>query len=156
MRVGFGYDIHRLTPGRKLILGGVVIPSPVGEDGHSDGDTLIHAVIDALLGALTLGDIGTFFPSTDPLYKDIDSSILLKKTMRLVREQNAFLVNLDCTIILEKPKISPYRTQIQESLASLMDLESAQVSIKAKTKEGLDSTGRGEAVEAHVVVLIDH
>jgi 2-C-methyl-D-erythritol 2,4-cyclodiphosphate synthase len=155
MRVGFGYDIHRLKPGRKLILGGMVIPSEFGEDGHSDGDTLIHAVIDALLGAVALGDIGTFFPATDPLYKDIDSGILLKETLRLMQGKGVKIVNLDCTIILEAPKISPFRKKIQESLAALMQLEPAQVSIKAKTKEGLDSTGQGEAVEAHAVVLVD-
>jgi 2-C-methyl-D-erythritol 2,4-cyclodiphosphate synthase len=155
VRVGFGYDIHRLVPGKKLVLGGVVIPADRGEDGHSDGDTLIHAVIDALLGALALGDIGTFFPSTDPLYKDIDSRILLKETLRLVSEKKTVIVNLDCTVILEQPKISPYRRQIQESLANLLGLEQALVSVKAKTKEGLDSTGSGEAIEAHVVVLLD-
>ncbi len=155
MRIGQGYDIHRLSPGRKLILGGVVVPAEKGEDGHSDGDTLIHAIIDALLGALTLGDIGTYFPSTDPLYQDIDSGILLKETLRLVKKKSASIVNIDCTIILEQPKISPFRRQIQESLASLLELEPAQVSVKAKSKEGIDGTGRGEAVEAQAVVLLD-
>jgi 2-C-methyl-D-erythritol 2,4-cyclodiphosphate synthase len=154
MRIGQGYDIHRLVPGRPLVLGGVVVPAERGEDGHSDGDTLIHAIIDALLGALTLGDIGTYFPSTDPLYKDINSSILHKETLRLVKKKSASIVNIDCTVILEQPKISPFRKQIQESLASLMELEPAQVSVKAKTKEGIDGTGRGEAVEAHAIVLL--
>jgi 2-C-methyl-D-erythritol 2,4-cyclodiphosphate synthase len=155
VRVGFGYDIHRLVPGRKLILGGVVIPAAAGEDGHSDGDTLIHAVIDALLGALCLGDIGTFFPSTDPLYKDIESSVLLKKTLRLIKEKQAAIINLDCTVILENPKLHPHRKKIQESLAALLEVEPGQVSIKAKTKEGMDASGRGEAVEAQAAVLMD-
>ncbi|MBN2352311.1 MAG: 2-C-methyl-D-erythritol 2,4-cyclodiphosphate synthase [Spirochaetales bacterium] len=155
MRIGFGYDIHRLVPGRKLMLGGFQVPSEYGEDGHSDGDTLIHALVDALLGGLALGDIGSFFPPSDPLYKNINSAILLKETVRFVKEKRARVANVDSTIILEQPKIGPFREKIRESLAALLEIEPSRVSIKAKTKEGADTTGRGEAVEAYVVVLLE-
>ncbi len=155
MRVGFGYDIHRLVPGRRLMLGGFQVPSEYGEDGHSDGDTLIHALVDALLGALALGDIGSFFPPSDPLYKDINSAVLLKEAVRFIQEKRAKLVNVDSTVILEQPKIGPYREKIRESLAALLEIEAFRVSVKAKTKEGADATGRGEAVEAYVVVLLE-
>jgi 2-C-methyl-D-erythritol 2,4-cyclodiphosphate synthase len=137
------------------MLGGFQVPAEFGEDGHSDGDTLIHALVDALLGALALGDIGTFFPSTDPLYKDINSAVLLKETIRFVKEKRARVTNIDSTIILESPKIGPFRTKIQESLAELLEIEPFRVSVKAKTKEGTDATGRGEAVEAYAVVLLE-
>jgi 2-C-methyl-D-erythritol 2,4-cyclodiphosphate synthase len=155
MRVGFGYDIHRLVPERKLMLGGVHVPAALGEDGHSDGDALIHALIDALLGALALGDIGSFFPPTDPLYKNIDSAVLLKEIVKLVKSKGATIANIDSTIILEEPKIGPHRSKIRERLAELLEIDALKVSVKAKTKEGVDASGRGEAIEAYAVVLIE-
>jgi 2-C-methyl-D-erythritol 2,4-cyclodiphosphate synthase len=155
VRIGFGYDIHRLVEGRKLMLGGYEVPAGFGEKGHSDGDVLIHALIDALLGALALGDIGSFFPPTDPLYKDINSAVLLKETLRLIKGKGASVANVDSTVILENPIISPYRAKIQESLAGLLEIEPLRVSVKAKTKEGIDAAGRGEAVEAYAVVLLE-
>ncbi|MBN1410777.1 MAG: 2-C-methyl-D-erythritol 2,4-cyclodiphosphate synthase [Spirochaetales bacterium] len=155
MRIGQGYDIHRLAPGRKLCLGGVIIPNDRGEEGHSDGDVLIHAVIDALLGALALGDIGSHFPPGSPEYRDIDSRILLKKTMELIESRNARIINLDTTVILENPRLAPHVKSICESLSALCGLDINAVSVKAKTKEGRDATGRGEAVEACAVVLIE-
>jgi 2-C-methyl-D-erythritol 2,4-cyclodiphosphate synthase len=154
MRVGFGYDIHRLVPERKLMLGGVQVPAALGEDGHSDGDALIHAIIDALLGALALGDIGSFFPPTDPLYKNIDSAVLLKEIVKLVKSKNTTIANIDSTVILEEPKIGPHRSKIRERLAELLEIDPLQVSVKAKTKEGVDAAGKGEAIEAYAVVLI--
>src|SRR3972149_9992358 len=136
MRIGFGYDIHRLIPGRKLVLGGLTIPYPLGEDGHSDGDVLIHAIIDALLGAAALGDIGEFFPPTDPRFKDIKSTALLKETMKMLQEKGISLINIDSCIMLEKPNLGSYKKLIRESLASVLTINPDNVSIKAKTKEG--------------------
>jgi 2-C-methyl-D-erythritol 2,4-cyclodiphosphate synthase len=155
MRIGTGYDIHRLVPGRKLVLGGVPVPFDRGEDGHSDGDVLLHALIDALLGSLALGDIGGHFPSSDPKYKDMDSRILLRETMALVKRDGARLINIDATVILEKPKLAPHLTAIRQSIADGCGIDIGSVSVKAKTKEGQDATGRGEAVEAQVVVLVE-
>jgi 2-C-methyl-D-erythritol 2,4-cyclodiphosphate synthase len=155
MRIGCGYDIHRLVEGRKLVLGGVAIPFDKGEDGHSDGDVLIHAIIDALLGSLALGDIGGHFPPSDPKYKNLDSRILLRETMALVKSKGARLLNLDTTVILEKPKLAPHIADIRRSIADACGVDAQAVSVKAKTKEGQDATGRGEAVEAYVVVLVE-
>jgi len=154
MKTGFGFDIHRLVPGRKLVLGGVHIPFDKGEDGYSDGDALIHAIIDALLGSSGLGDIGRQFPPGDPRYKDIRSGILLEKTLAMVREKGFTLCNVDCTVILETPKIAPFMDAIVSSLASLLQCHPSCVSVKAKTGEGLDASGEGRAVEAYAVVLI--
>ncbi len=154
MRIGFGYDIHKLVSGRKLYLGGVVIPSEKGEMGHSDGDVLIHALIDALLGAAVLGDIGTHFPPDDPLYKDISSRILLAETLKLLGQNGCDIINIDCTILLEKPKLLPHIPHIKENLAHALDLTSSSISIKSKTKEGLGSVGQEQAIEAYAVVLI--
>jgi 2-C-methyl-D-erythritol 4-phosphate cytidylyltransferase/2-C-methyl-D-erythritol 2,4-cyclodiphosphate synthase len=153
-RVGFGWDLHRLVPERKLLLGGVEIPSPRGEDGHSDGDVLAHALIDALLGAAGLGDIGGHFPASDPAYKDISSRILLRRAADLVRAENLRVVNIDCTVVLESPKILPYRKAIADCLAGDLGISAAAVSVKGKTKEKVDATGEGRAVEAFAVVLL--
>lgn len=154
LRTGQGWDLHLLVPARPLILGGVTIPADFGESGHSDGDVLIHAVIDALLGAACLGDIGSHFPPSDPRWKDADSGELLKQVLALVQDAGFTTVNLDTTIILERPKLAPYREAIRRSLAELLQLSPDRVSVKAKTKEGVDAAGRGEAVEAQAVVLL--
>ncbi|MBN1698077.1 MAG: 2-C-methyl-D-erythritol 2,4-cyclodiphosphate synthase [Spirochaetales bacterium] len=154
MRVGFGYDIHRLKKGRNLVLAGVTIPHTHGESGHSDGDVLIHAVIDAIFGALSEGDIGTHFPPGDPDYKGISSRILLRKTKNLLDEKNVKIINIDCTVVLEKPKIATYTGQMRENLAQDLFVDHKAVSIKGKTKEGCGEVGHGKAVEAFAVVLI--
>jgi len=155
MRVGFGYDIHRLIPGRKLILGGVVIPYSLGEEAYSDGDVLVHAEIDALLGAAGLGDIGEYFPPGDVQWKDISSLILLKKTVDLIHTAGYSIINIDCTVILEKPKITPYKKEIRQNLAEITGIETKDISLKAKTKEGIGETGAGKAVEAYCAALIN-
>jgi 2-C-methyl-D-erythritol 2,4-cyclodiphosphate synthase len=154
-RIGQGYDIHRLWSGPALRLGGVTIPSRecCGEVAHSDGDVLLHAIIDALLGSLALGDIGQWFPDNDPAYKDIDSRELLKRVLADARLANWHLVNLDCTIIVQKPKLAPVIPQIRASLASLFAVSEDYISVKAKTNEGLDAVGRGEAIIAQAVIL---
>jgi 2-C-methyl-D-erythritol 2,4-cyclodiphosphate synthase len=154
MRVGFGYDIHKLVTGRKLLLGGVEIPSSVGEKAHSDGDVLIHAVIDALLGAASLGDIGKHFPPGDPAFKGISSRLLLAKTKTLIHNHGYTISNIDSTIILERPKLLPHITAMKEHIASDLGIVPGDISIKGKTKEQCDATGAGEAVEAYAVVLL--
>ena len=153
-RIGLGRDLHRLAAGRRFLLGGVEIPYEKGELGHSDGDVLTHAVIDALLGAAALGDIGELFPSDDPQWENADSIMLLKKAWTLVREKGWALVNLDCTVICDKPKILPYREKIRQSLAAALEVDPDTVFIKGKTNEGLGSLGTGEAVEALAVCLL--
>jgi len=153
-RIGFGYDLHRLVEGRKLLLGGVHIPAPFGEDGHSDGDVLIHAVIDALLGAARLGDIGLHFPPSDPKYKDTSSRVLLRKTAELVRDAGFSVGNLDCTVVLERPKILPWREAIIAALAEDLETSPGAISVKGKTKERVDAVGEGRAVEAYASVLL--
>ena len=155
LRIGTGYDIHTLTEGRQLVLGGVVVPFSKGESGHSDGDVLLHALIDALLGASALGDIGTHFPPSDPAYKDIKSALLLKKTILLISQAGYGLVNMDSIIILEEPRISPYIYRIRENISSLLSTSLDRISVKAKTKEKQDSAGRGESVEAFCSVLLE-
>lgn len=154
MRVGFGYDIHKLVAGRKLMVGGVEIPSPVGEKAHSDGDVLIHAVIDALLGAASLGDIGKHFPPGDPAYKGISSRVLLTKTRTLIQNLGYTISNIDSTIILERPKLLPHITAMKEHIASDLEIVPGDISVKGKTKEQCDAAGAGEAVEAYAVVLL--
>ena len=154
IRVGLGYDIHRLIPGRPLILGGVVLPFEKGEDGHSDGDVLFHAITDAVLGACGLGDIGSFFPPEEPQWKDADSSELLKTVMQKVRAAGWQVENLDCVIKLEKPKFIPYREQVIKSIAGVLQIDSSQVFVKAKTGEKLPPVGTGEAVETTAVCLL--
>jgi 2-C-methyl-D-erythritol 2,4-cyclodiphosphate synthase len=151
---GIGYDSHRLKPGRKLILGGVEIPGELGLDGHSDADVLTHAVIDALLGAAGLGDIGEHFPDSDERYRDADSLKLLETVLPRVFAQGLELVNVDSTVVMERPKLGPYREAIRERLASVLGLAPGRVNVKATTGEGVGFVGRGEGVAALVVVSL--
>lgn len=151
-RAGLGYDIHKLTEGRDLIIGGVKITHEKGLLGHSDADVLIHAIIDAMLGALCLSDIGTLFPDTDPVYKDADSTILLKKVYELVKEKGYRISNLDSNIIAQKPKMMPYIPKMKEVLSKILECE--EISIKAKTNEKMDAVGNELAIEAHAVVML--
>ena len=153
MRIGFGNDIHRLEEGRKLFLGGINLPYEKGCVAHSDGDVLIHALIDSILGALALGDIGTFFPPEDNKYKDIDSKLLLGYILEKAKPE---FINIDATITLEGFKLKPYILEIRESISKLCSIEISQVSVKAKTNEGLDSLGSKEAIKAEVVVLLNN
>jgi len=155
IRIGLGYDIHRLKRGRKFLLGGAEIPFFKGEDGHSDGDVLAHALCDALLGASALGDIGELFPPSDPAYKDADSMKLLGNVFARVKQAGWKPVNIDCVIICEKPKVLPFRDIIRKSLADALEIPLDCVFIKGKTKEGLGSVGKGHAVEAYVVCLLE-
>lgn len=154
MRIGHGYDVHKLVEGRKLIIGGVEIPHTLGLLGHSDADVLTHAVMDALLGAGAMGDIGRHFPDNDQSFKDIDSQILLKKVMELIRGKGYEVVNLDATIIAQKPKLAPYIPVMVETLAKNMGIHQDQINIKATTEEHLGFTGRQEGISAHCVCLI--
>ncbi|OHD20934.1 MAG: 2-C-methyl-D-erythritol 2,4-cyclodiphosphate synthase [Spirochaetes bacterium GWD1_27_9] len=154
IRIGNGYDIHRLIPYKDLILGNVHIPFDMGFLAHSDGDVLIHAIIDSLLGAANLSDIGTLFPDTDPQYKSIDSRILLEKTISLVREKKFEIINIDSTIIAEQPKLKPYIPEIKKKLATILNIEEEQISLKAKTKEKLDAVGELKAIEVFSVCLL--
>lgn len=149
MAVGHGYDIHRLAPGRKLVLGGVEVPHPVGLEGHSDGDVVIHALIDALLGAAGMGDIGQKFPDTDPAYRGISSEVLLTRVMDEIRRRWS-VVNADLTVIAEEPKIAPHRPAMLRRLSALLGIPG--VSVKAKTAEGLGPVGERKAIECHAVV----
>ena len=153
-RIGNGYDVHRLAEGLKLTLGGVEIPHPKGCVAHSDGDVIIHALCDALLGALALGDIGHHFPDTSEEFKGIDSKILLRRTYDMVQESGYSLVNADITLLLQAPKIAPYVEQMRETLALVMGVPVDAVSIKATTTERLGFTGREEGVEAYAAVLL--
>ena len=153
-RVGTGYDLHRLVAGRRLILGGVEVPSEWGALGHSDGDVICHAVTDALLGAVSGGDIGQHFPDDDPQWKDASSVAMLKQIVALVRSRGFAPVNVDVVVILERPKLGAYRVQIAQSLASALGIAADAVGIKAKTNEGVDAVGRGEAIAAHAVALL--
>ena len=155
IRVGLGRDLHRLVYGRPFVLGGVVLPWDKGEDGHSDGDVLIHAVIDALLGASGIGDIGQLFPPSDPKWKDACSKELLRLSFQRVKKAGFFLINIDCVVICEAPKILPYREAICSSLASLLDIDTEAVFVKGKTNEGSGLIGEGEAVEAMAVCLLE-
>jgi len=154
MRIGHGYDVHRLVTGRKCILGGVAIPHETGLAGHSDADVLTHAVMDALLGALALGDIGGHFPDTDPQYAGADSLLLLRRVVALVREQGYQLGNLDATVLAQAPRLAPYLPQIRRNLADVLDCEPDRVSVKATTEEGLGFTGAKEGIAAHCVCLL--
>ncbi len=153
-RTGIGYDIHPLIADRPLLLAGVQIESDRGEAGYSDGDVLWHALIDALLGAAALGDIGTHFPPGKPEWKNADSTALARKVAAMLHRQDWHIVNIDCTVILEKPRLGPYREQICSAIARALNIPQGSVSFKAKTKEGFDAVGRGEAIEAHAIVLI--
>lgn len=154
LRIGLGYDLHRLTEGRKLVLGGVNIPFEKGEDGHSDGDVLFHAITDALLGAAGLTDIGELFPPSDEKWKGANSSELLKYSWNLVKEQGYKLENLDCVIAIEKPKLLPFRKDIIHSIAQVLKVEDSQVFVKAKTGEKLGEIGNGLAVAVWATCLL--
>ncbi|MCI1273100.1 MAG: 2-C-methyl-D-erythritol 2,4-cyclodiphosphate synthase [Clostridiaceae bacterium] len=155
-RIGIGYDIHKLTTGRDLIIGGVKITHEKGLLGHSDADVLIHAIIDAMLGALALSDIGTLFPDTDPRYKDADSTIMLKHVYDLIKKKGYKLENLDSNIIAQSPKMMPYIPKMKEGLAQILDIDIHKLSIKAKTKEELDAVGQKLAIECNAVVLLSN
>lgn len=155
MRIGIGYDVHQLVEGRKLILGGVDIPYARGLLGHSDADVLVHAIEDAVLGALALGDIGKLFPDTDPAYKDASSMKMFKQVMALVKEKGYAVGNIDATIIAQKPKLAPYITAMRENIAEVCEKELSAVSIKATTSEQMGYEGRGEGMTAMAVVLLE-
>jgi len=154
MRIGLGYDVHQLAEGRKFVLGGINIPFEKGPVAHSDGDVLIHAICDALLGAACLGDIGVHFPDTSNEYKDIDSKILLFKSLEKIREKGYQIVNIDSTISLQRPKIKEYIPYMQSTLAKILDIEEENISIKATTTEHLGFVGREEGIAAQAIVLI--
>lgn len=154
MRIGHGYDVHRLTPGRKLVLGGVEIPFEKGLLGHSDADVLLHAIADALLGAAAKGDIGLLFPDSDPHFAGADSRILLGEVCRLVREDGYSIGNIDTTILCQRPKLRPYIDSMRQCIAAVCGIEAERVSVKATTEEGLGFTGTGAGIAAHAVVLL--
>lgn len=153
-RIGQGIDFHQLVEGRPFWLGGILLDHPKGGLGHSDADVLIHALCDALLGALSLGDIGQHFPDTDPAYKDIDSKVLLKRCYSLIVEKGYRLVNMDATIMIQKPKIMPYRERMRRTLAEIMEVDDGDLSIKATTTESMSFVGREEGVVATATVLL--
>lgn len=155
MRIGQGYDVHRLIEGRLLILGGMSIPSTKGLLGHSDADVLTHSIMDALLGAAALGDIGVHFPDKDPQYRGADSLVLLKKVGDLLRENGYEIVNIDSTIIAQQPKLATFLPKMRKRIANALDIEIPQVSVKATTEEGLGFTGLGEGIGAQAICLID-
>jgi 2-C-methyl-D-erythritol 2,4-cyclodiphosphate synthase len=155
MRIGFGYDIHRLVPGRTLVLGGVHVPSSLGPEAHSDGDALIHALIDALLGACALGDIGQLFPPSDAQYRNISSRILLERTLGVLSEAGFRPRNVDTTVILESPRLGPHTGRMRDTLSRDLGIPPAAISVKAKTKEGVGPTGQGRTVEAYAVALVE-
>ena len=155
IRIGNGYDVHVLIEGRKLVLGGIEIPHTKGVLGHSDGDVLVHAVMDAMLGALALGDIGQHFPDTDMKYENIDSTILLKRVKELVAERGYKIINLDSIIVLQKPKVKPYIEAMRKRIAEVLEIDVEQVSIKATTEEKLGFTGDESGVKSYCVVLLE-
>ena len=154
MRIGFASDIHRLVEGRKLILAGVVVPASFGELAHSDGDVVYHAVGESILGALALGDLGKHFPDTDDQYKNIDSSILVRRIVEMMKERNYVIGNIDVSITLEKPKLKDYILKMRENLANLLETDIDNVSIKAGTNEKVGPLGQNEAVKAESIVLL--
>lgn len=154
MRIGQGYDVHRLTEGRKLILGGVEVPYEKGLQGHSDADVLVHAVMDALLGAAALGDIGQHFPDTDPAYEGISSIELLKHVGSLLEEKGYVIENIDATIIAQRPKLAAWRPQMAANIAAALHLDVSRVSVKATTEEGLGFTGTGEGISSQAITLL--
>ena len=155
LRIGHGYDVHRLVEDRKLILGGVEIPFEKGLLGHSDADVLTHAVMDALSGAARLGDIGKLFPDTDPQYAGISSLKLLAEVGKLLREKRYSVVNIDATLLAQRPKVAPYKQQMAENIAAALGIDAEQVNVKATTEEGLGFTGDGSGMAAHAVVLVE-
>jgi 2-C-methyl-D-erythritol 2,4-cyclodiphosphate synthase len=155
MRIGTGYDVHRLVEGRRLVLGGVDIPYTLGLLGHSDADVLIHAICDALLGAAALGDIGRHFPDTSDKFKDIDSRVLLQKVRHLLEEYGFSVINIDSTIVAHQPKLAPYIPAMIANIAEVMDMRVEQVNVKATTTEGLGFEGKGEGISAQAVAMIE-
>lgn len=155
MRVGMGYDVHRLVSGRKLILGGVEIPYEKGLLGHSDADVLAHAVMDALLGAAALGDIGKHFPDTQERYRGISSMVLLRQVSKLLDDEGYVIENIDATIIAQRPKMRPYIEQMRENMASALGIETGQINVKATTEEGLGFTGTGEGISSQAVCTVE-
>jgi 2-C-methyl-D-erythritol 2,4-cyclodiphosphate synthase len=154
MRVGFGYDVHPLVEGRPLILGGIKIPYLYGLQGHSDADVLLHAISDALLGAIAEGDIGRHFPDTDPQYKNIQSSILLKRVMTKTKEKGFHILNIDSTILAQRPKLSDHIPRMVKEIAHVLEIETGRVNVKATTSEGLGFVGRGEGISVYAVALV--
>jgi 2-C-methyl-D-erythritol 2,4-cyclodiphosphate synthase len=154
MKIGIGYDIHRLVEERRLFLGGVEIPYVKGLIGYSDGDVILHAISDALLGALALGDIGQHFPNTDPDYKDIPSKEILKKVAAMVSDKKYVVNNIDTAIIAEEPKIMPFKDKMVEAIAGILGIDRSRINIKATTNEGVGAMGRGEAIAAYAVVTL--
>ncbi|TSA24452.1 2-C-methyl-D-erythritol 2,4-cyclodiphosphate synthase [bacterium] len=155
MKIGFGYDVHKFVDGKPLILGGVHIPFEKGLLGHSDADALIHAIIDSLLGAANLGDIGTHFPDNDEVYRDISSVIFLEKTSELLKNSKYTIENIDATVVLEKPKLVPYIADMKQIIADKLDIDYLQISIKATREEGMGFVGNGEGIKVFAVCLID-
>ena len=155
MRIGYGYDSHRFEPGRRLVLGGVEFPDETGLKGHSDADALIHAIIDALLGAAALGDIGSHFPDTDPKWKGADSARLLEAVMKEIRTAGYQVANVDATVICERPKLHPHVELIRDRLASVMNIGKGRISVKGKTNEKMDDVGAGIGIEVHAVCLLE-
>ena len=155
MRVGIGFDAHRLVDGKKLILGGIEIPFEKGLLGHSDADVLLHAISDAVLGAISADDIGVHFPDSDASLKGIDSAVILARCAVLAREKGYRIISVDSVLVAEKPKISPFRSAMKEKIARILGIEPEVVGIKGKTTEGLGFTGRGEGIAAHAVVLVE-
>jgi len=153
-RIGFAKDIHKMVAGRPLILGGIHIPFEKGLLGHSDADVILHALAEAILGALALGDLGKHFPDTDAAYKDIDSSLLVKKAVTLMKNEGYTVGNADISLVLEKPRVAPYIEKMRNHIAALLEVPVSSVSVKAETNEGLGEIGRGEAAEASAVVLL--
>ena len=154
-RAGIVYDLHRLAEGRKLVLGGIELPFPKGPVGHSDGDALAHALCDALLGAAGLGDIGKHFPDTDPQWKDVSSLLFLERTRELLRGLELRIVHIDAIVITEKPKLGPHFPAMREALAKALGIAPTMINLKAKTNEGVDAIGRGEAIAAQVIVTLE-
>lgn len=155
MRIGHGYDVHRLVSGRRLVIGGVEIPFEYGLLGHSDADVLLHAVCDSLLGAAGLGDIGRHFPDTDAAFRDIDSRILLRKTARLAAKAGFSVSNVDATVLAQRPRLAPFIAQMRQNIADDLGISCDRVNVKATTEEGLGFTGSGEGIAAHAVCLLD-
>ena len=155
LRIGHGYDVHRLTEGRPLILGGVAIPWSQGLEGHSDADVLTHAVMDALLGAIAAGDIGKLFPDQDEAFRDISSMVLLRRVGDHLRQQGYALVNIDATLVAQAPKVAPYREEMRRNIAAALAVEISRVSVKATTEEHLGFTGTGQGMAAHAVALVE-
>ncbi len=155
MRVGIGYDIHRLEPGRRLVLGGVEFPGPVGLAGHSDADAVLHAVADAILGAAALGDLGEHFPDTSEQWRDADSAVILGRAVAMARDRRLRVGNVDVNVVAQTPRIGPRREEMRARVASLLGVSLERVSIKARTAEGLGPVGRKEAIEVHAVVLLE-